>query len=174
MKSMKIVGLYCLLVAATIASTTVAHAQGNNGRGRCMQPFGISFYKVRAGHEDEWRGLFMKWHYPILQYSMEQGTLSEFKLNVPDGHGEGAAWSFAGTYLAPTAVNRGTAPMNRAQLIESLFGDQMDEYVVGEKRRWELTENHWDTNFTELDLTESPLSVYWPSQGGCEAEREAR
>ena len=49
-----------------------------------------------------------------------------------------------------------------------LFGDQMDDYVAGEKRRWQLTSNHWDTDFIELDKSESPLSVYRPSLGGCE------
>ena len=155
----------CLL-SFTCAS---AIAQGNNGRGKCMQPFGISFYKVKAGHEDEWLGLFMTWHYPLLEYGLQHGTLAEFKLNVPDGHGEGSAWTFAGTYLAPTPSERGTAPLDRAELIESLFGDRMEDYVAGEKRRWELTEHHWDTNFTELDLAEDPMSVYLPSKGGCES-----
>jgi len=156
--------IICCLLFFTSANVS---AQGNNGRGKCMQPFGISFYKVQAGHEDEWLGLFMTWHYPLLKYSMKYDTLAEFKMNVPDGHDEGSAWTFAGTYLAPTSEQRGSPPLDRAQLIESLFGDRMDEYVAGEKRRWALTEHHWDTNFTELDLSEETLSVYWPSQGGC-------
>jgi hypothetical protein len=157
----------CCLLSVACSS---ADAQGNNGRGKCMQPFGISFYKVKAGHEDEWLGLFMEWHYPLLEYALEHGTLEEFKMNVPDGHGEGSAWTFAGTYLAPLSDQRGTPPLGRAELIDRLFGDRMDDYVAGEKRRWTLTEQHWDTNFTELDLAESPLSVYWPSQGGCAVE----
>jgi hypothetical protein len=44
----------------------------------------------------------------------------------------------------------------------------MDEYVAGEKRRWELTLRHWDTDFVELDKTEDPLSVYLPSAGSCQ------
>jgi hypothetical protein len=163
MNIVKVLLIGCVL---SVTAGGVA-AQGNNGRGKCMQPFGISFYKVQAGHEDEWLSLFMKWHYPLLEYSLEHGTLAEFKMNVPDGHGEGSAWTFAGTYLAPTSKQRGTPPLDRAQLIDSLFGDNMEDYVAGEKRRWALTEHHWDTNFTELDLEEEPLSVYWPSQGGC-------
>lgn len=157
----------CAILLLVLTSTV--QAQGNNGRGKCMQPFGISFYKVKGGHEDEWLDLFMEWHYPILQYSLQHNTISEFKLNVPDGHGEGAAWTFAGTYLAPLTEDRGSPPLDRAQLIEELFGDRMEAYVAGEKRRWELTERHWDTNFIELDLAESPLSVYHPSPGGCKA-----
>ena len=161
---------HCLYVILLLALTSIAQAQGNNGRGKCMQPFGISFYKVKAGHEDEWLALFMEWHYPILKYSLQHNTLAEFKLNVPDGHGEGAAWTFAGTYLGPKTGDLGSPPLDRAQLIEKLFGDRMEAYVAGEERRWELTERHWDTNFTELDLTESPLSVYLPSLGGCKPD----
>jgi len=60
------------------------------------------------------------------------------------------------------------APLDREQLIERLFADRMDEYVAGEKRRWELTLKHWDTDFVELDMSEEPLSFYNPSSGGCE------
>lgn len=169
MKFLRILIACCLL--SFVFSN--ANAQGNNGRGKCMQPFGISFYKVKAGNEDEWLGLFMEWHYPLIEYSLQHGTLAEFKMNVPDGHGEGSAWTFAGTYLAPLPDKRGKPPLDRAQLIDNLFGDRMEDYVAGEKRRWALTEHHWDTNFTELDLTETPLSVYWPSQGGCSAVRES-
>ena len=88
-------GKHCLYVILLLALTSIVQAQGNNGRGKCMQPFGISFYKVQAGHEDEWLALFMEWHYPILEYSLKHNTISEFKLNVPDGHGEGVSsfWS---------------------------------------------------------------------------------
>ena len=57
-----------------------ASAQGNNGRGKCMQPFGISFYAVKGGYEDEWLVLYMKWHYPLLDYALEHGTLLQHKL----------------------------------------------------------------------------------------------
>lgn len=170
---MKLVRL-ALLLSLVFGAAMAANAQGNNGRGKCMQPFGISFYKVKAGHEDEWLQLFMTWHYPLLEYALEHGTLIEFKLNVPDGHGRDAPWSFAGTYLAPTAQSEASLPVGRAELIENLFGDTMDDYVAGEKRRWELTEQHWDTNFIELDLSESPLSVYRPSAGGCVADSGGR
>ena len=135
-----------------------------------MRPFGISFYKVKAGHEDEWLELFMTWHYPLLEYALDHGTLIEFKMHVPAAHGRGEAWSFAGSYLSPAKGEAASAPLNRRELIEELFGNSMDQYVAGEKRRWELTESHWDTDFIELDLDESPLSVYLPSAGGCEVD----
>lgn len=162
------IGKAFILCCLAVAFTSQVAAQGNNGRGRCMQPFGISFYSVQGGYEDEWLALYMKWHYPLMAYALEQGTLLEHKLFVPDGHGIEAQWSFAASFLYPAAQNRKMAPMGRADLIQELFGDVMDDYVAGEKRRWELTLSHWDTDFIQLDQSENPLSVYLPSSGGCE------
>jgi hypothetical protein len=134
-----------------------------------MQPFGISFYSVKGGYEDEWLALYMQWHYPLMEYALEHGTLLEHKLFVPNGHGIGAPWTFAASFLYPAAQNRESAPLDRAGQIQELFGDQMDEYVAGEKRRWELTLKHWDTDFIQLDKSEDPLSVYLPSGGGCQS-----
>ena len=64
------------LALALLVFASVASAQGNNGRGKCMQAFGISFYLVKPGYEDEWLDLYMKWHYPLLEYALEHGTLA--------------------------------------------------------------------------------------------------
>jgi hypothetical protein len=144
-------GIAVILCCLAIAFSAQVNAQGNNGRGKCMQPFGISFYAIKGGYEDEWLELYMKWHYPL-----------------PSGHGIEAQWTFAVSFLYPAAQDQRSAPLDRAQQIQKLFGDRMDEYVAGEKRRWELTESHWDTDFIELDKTEKPLSVYRPSAGGCQ------
>ena len=148
-----------------------AWAQGNNGRGKCMQPFGISFYEVKPGYEDEWLDLYMTWHYPLLEYALAHGTMLEHRLFVPASHGLEGAWTFAASFLYPSAQDAKPAPLDRAGLIRELFGDRMDAYVAGEKRRWDLTLRHWDTDFIELDKTEHPLSVYLPSAGGCASDR---
>lgn len=157
-----------LLCLVMIIFASFVYAQGNNGRGRCMQPFAVSFYSIKPGHEDEWLALYMKWHYPLMEYALEHGSLLTHKLFVPGGHGQGAKWSFAASFLYPAAQDREPPPLDRAQQIEALFGDRMDEYVAGEKRRWELTLDHWDIDFVELDKMEEPLSVYLPSAGGCQ------
>ena len=102
------------LVMLGLVFASYAHAQGNNGRGKCMQPFGISFYLVKPGYEDEWLDLYMEWHYPLLEYALEQGTLVEHKLFVPDGHGLEGAYTFAASFLAPAAQESATAPLDRA------------------------------------------------------------
>ena len=153
-------------IALLLAST--ANAQGNNGRGKCTESFGISFYLVKGGYEDEWLDLYKKWHYPLMEYALEHGTTLEHKLMVPDGHAQEPQWTFAATFLFPAPQEGALAPLGRAELIQVLFGDRMDEYVAGEKRRWELTLRHWDTDFVELDKTEDPLSVYLPSAGSCQ------
>ena len=74
------IGKLLIACCLTIVLTVQIHAQGNNGRGKCMQPFGISFYAVKGGYEDEWLSLYMKWHYPLMEYALEHGTLLEHKL----------------------------------------------------------------------------------------------
>jgi len=157
-----------ILCAMMFFCIALVNAQGNNGRGKCMQPFGISFYLVEGGFEDEWLDLYMKWHYPLMQYALDNEALLEHKLFVPDGHGMEGQWTFAVSFLFPTSKERKPAPLDRAELIEELYGDQLDDYVAGEKRRWQLTVKHWDTDFVELDKSENPLSVYKPSLGGCQ------
>ena len=163
----KIAKILALCVLAFIF-TAQANAQGNNGRGKCMQPFGISFYSIKGGYEDEWLDLYFKWHYPLMEYALEHETLLEHKLFVPAGHGMTAQWTFAVSFLYSAPQDQKSAPLDRAQLIQELFGDRMDAYVAGEKRRWEITLSHWDTDFIQLDKAENPLSVYTPSPGGCE------
>lgn len=158
-----------LFLFCSVILPPAANAQGNNGRGKCMQPFGISFYLVKPGFEDEWLALYKKWHYPLLEYALEHRTLLEHKLYVPDGHGLEGSWTFAASYLSPASGQARSAPLDRASLIEHLFGDQMEAYVAGERRRWELTLKHWDTDFIQLDKSEEPLSVYLPSAGGCKS-----
>ena len=157
-----------VLSSMIIFLVSIANAQGNNGRGKCMEPFGISFYTVKAGYEDEWLELYMKWHYPLMQYALENGTMLEHKLFVPDGHSIGEQWTFAVSFLFPSSQDRKIAPLDRGELINELFGVQIDDYVAGEKKRWQLTIKHWDTDFIELDKSEIPLSVYKHSFGGCE------
>lgn len=158
-----------VLSCMVIFLTSIANAQGNNGRGKCMEPFGVSFYAVKGGYEDEWLELYMKWHYPLMQYALDNGTILQHKLFVPDGHSHGEQWTFAASFLFPSSQDKKTAPLDRAALIAKLFGDQMNDYVAGEKRRWQITINHWDTDFIELDKSENPLSVYKPSFGGCDS-----
>ena len=159
--------LNILVTWLMLSFASTALAQGNNGRGKCMQSFGISFYLVKGGYEDEWLDLYMKWHYPLMAYALDHGTTLEHKLMVPDGHAQVPEWTFAATFLFPSSGSGASAPLDRAGQIQHLFGDRMEEYVAGEKRRWELTLKHWDTDFIELDKSEDPLSVYLPSAGGC-------
>ena len=74
----------CLLAVFLFTSASLASAQGNNGRGKCMEPFGISFYQVKPGYEDEWLDLYMEWHYPLMEYALEQPA---------DGDIFGSSWT---------------------------------------------------------------------------------
>jgi hypothetical protein len=51
--------------------------------------------------------------------------------------------------------------LSRGELIRKLFPD-IEAYVAGEKRRWELTVDHWDTSLLEIDIDDPNPSVYYP------------
>jgi hypothetical protein len=164
-KAIRNAQVFCIFLILALAG--IAQAQGNNGRGKCMEPFGVSFYEVAPGFEDEWLELYMTWHYPLMEYALEHGALLRHKLFVPAGHGMEGAWTFAVSFLYPATQDAKVAPLDRAVQIKKLFGARMNGYVAGEKRRWQITLRHWDTDFIELDKSEKPLSVYLPSAGGC-------
>lgn len=102
-----------------------------------------------------------------MKYALGHGTTPEHKQMVPDGRAQVPEWTFAATFLFPVSGAGASAPLDRAGQIQHLFGDRMAEYVAGEKRRWELTLKHRNTDFVELDKTDDPLSVNLPSAGGC-------
>ena len=51
--------------------------------------------------------------------------------------------------------------LSRGEVIRKLFPD-IEAYVAGEKRRWELTEDHWDTSLLEIDIDDPNPSVFYP------------
>ena len=54
------IGKTLILCCLLVETSSLVNAQGNNGRRNCMRPFGISFYTIKGGHEDEWLELYMK------------------------------------------------------------------------------------------------------------------
>jgi hypothetical protein len=153
------------LVAAAIglvaATTGDALAQGQNGRGDGKQKVGISYYKTPPGRQDEWLGLYKKYHRQIMQYELDKGVILSSKVYVAGNHAPGQPWDIAIITISPAP---GTAPplgISRGELIKKLFPN-IEEYVAAERQRWALTIDHWDEGLVELDINEEPFSVYYP------------
>lgn len=137
------------------------HAQGQNGRGVGKYKVSISYYKTPPGQQDEWLALYKKYHRPIMEYQIQKGVTLSSKLYAAGNHSPGQPWDFAIINISPPDGEAPKLDLTRAELIRKLFPD-IEDYVHGERRRWELTVNHWDERLVELDLDQEPLSLYYP------------
>lgn len=148
-----------LMVAALFVHGPEAYAQSPNGIVAGQPVIGISYYKVQPGKHDEWLALFKKWHYPLVQEMKREGTISDFKLLIPNVHGKDAGWDFAAITFGGTGSPK--AKVGTAQRIRNVFPD-LTAFEKGEKERWALTVEHWDELTSEIDMNSDPLSLYAP------------
>jgi hypothetical protein len=136
-------------------------AQGNNGAGTGKNVVSVSFYKLPPGRQDEWLALYKKYHLPIMKYEKEHGQVISETIYTRAAHHVSPSWDIAIVVVAPPADKRPKAEKTRGDLIRSLFPD-LDDYVKGERQRWSLTVEHWDEQWTEVDVEKNP-SLYYPA-----------
>ena len=156
------------LVSILLLASSFSFSQGQNGRGACLDSYMTSYYKVKPGYYDEWMDLFKKWHLPVVEYDVKAKGLADYKFFAASGHAIEPDFDFMGMYVfygMPQSYDG--QRLSRPALIEELFGDQMEEYITGERRRWELTEKHWDTRFLQMDPHQEPFSVLYPIFTDC-------
>ena len=151
--------LFALTVAFIFAASN-ASAQATIGAGDGKNVVAVDFYKVPPGKQDEWLALYRKYHYPIMQYQKAHGQVISETVYTRAIHQLSPSWDFAIVIVAPPAEKRPKAELNRSQIIRKLFPD-VEDYVKGEKARWSLTIEHWDENWTEVDIDNHP-SLYEP------------
>lgn len=155
--------VFALLALAFAGIQTVA-AQALSGRALPGKPrVGISYYKVPPGKHDEWLALYKKWHRPIMDAQIKHGTTISSTLYVLSSHQFGGNYDFVIVSVSPAEAK--PYPISRGELIKQLFPD-IEAYVAGEKRRWELTTDHADTSLVEINLDEETPSVYYPLING--------
>lgn len=155
----KLLGFIAVLGMAVAGMQNLA-AQALAGRDLPDRPkVGIGYYKVPPGKHDEWLALYKKWHRPIMEEQIKNGTTISSTLYVLSSHQFNGDYDFAIINVSP--VKPKPMPLSRGELIKKLFPD-IEAYVAGEKRRWELTVNHSDTNLVEINIDEENPSVYYP------------
>jgi len=137
-----------------------AFAQALAGRDLPDRPrVGVSYYKVPPGKQDEWLGLYQKWHRPIMEAQIQAGVTTSSTLYTLRNHQIGSPYDFVIISVSP--ANPKSLGLSRGELIRKLFPD-IEAYVAGERRRWELTVDHWDTSLLEVDITDPNVSLYYP------------
>ncbi|MBO9718090.1 MAG: hypothetical protein J7507_15130 [Pseudoxanthomonas sp.] len=143
-----------------VAGLQAAGAQALSGRDLPDHPrVSVSYYKVPPGKQDEWLALYKKWHRPIMEAQIKAGTTTSSNLYALHNHQVGSPYDFVIISVSPAKPK--PLGLSRGELIRKLFPD-IEAYVAGEKHRWELTVDHWDTSLLEIDIDDPNPSVYYP------------
>lgn len=109
------------------------------------------YYKLVPGGPKEWLALYLKNHNPILQQLMKEGLLKSEKLYERRFHAASPAWDYKVVMVWRDWAALEQAHSREPEIIRSLYPDK-DEHDRQEKRRWELTVEHWDDVLNEVPL----------------------
>ena len=150
------------LAASLLAPATPALSQAMSGRQLEDRPrLSVSYYKAPPGKQDEWLALYLKWHRPIMDYQIKMGVTTSSTVYANAGHSLAPQWDFMIINISPPASQAKKLDKTRGEVIKMLWPN-IDAYVAGEKKRWEMTESHWDQDVMEVDLTAAHPSIYYP------------
>lgn len=147
---MKRFGIYgpLLLVAVLGVALGVGAQAPSAAAGAELQPVVESFYKIAPGKTDEWLELYRKEHLPVLEGRKREGHILEIRILRPFLHQGGPPWDFKVilTYRDFTALG------DRAYFaaIERRLYPEWESHRKAERRRWEVTEKHWDDIMVEV------------------------
>jgi len=108
-------------------------------------------YRVRYGFIDEWWDLFRKYEVPILDRAKELGYVLDYRIYHPQLHtDEASRWD----YRVEITWRDGDASKHEEEIAQALFPDGAAR-KRDDRRRWELTTNHWDLPIYQVDVTRS-------------------
>jgi hypothetical protein len=110
-----------------------------------------AYYRIAPGHIDEWLALYKKYHYPIMQYEIKQGLVKSETMYKRGVHELTPAWDFFVVIVYRDLDAEVQVEKERAQVMKTVFPDKA-EFEAGDKKRWELTTEHWDEKLVEVPL----------------------
>jgi hypothetical protein len=146
-----LVVLCCSLVLLNSSSgPVVAHAQTPTGYSGGPVT-NASFYHIAQGHQEEWLALYKKYHYPIMQYEIKQGLVKSETMYKRGVHELSPAWDFVAVIVYRDMDAEVAVEKERAQVMRTVFPNT-SEFEEGDKKRWELTTEHWDEKLVEVPL----------------------
>jgi hypothetical protein len=148
-------GMSSLWGAAILILGTLIGAKGAEPTGG--EPVTIEYYYKVApggmvpGGPSEWLSLYEKNHHPILKQLAKEGLLLSEKLYERRFHAESPAWDYKVVMVWRDWSALQEASARQPDIIRSLYPDKA-AHDREEKRRWELTERHWDDVLKEVPL----------------------
>ena len=101
-----------------------------------------SYYKIAPGKADEWMELYRTQHLPILRQRQREGHILQIVIYRPFLHQGEPGWDFKVILSYRDFATLG----DRAhfQAIERKLYPDWEAHQRAERRRWEITEKHWD------------------------------
>jgi hypothetical protein len=114
------------------------------------------YYKIvpggmMPGGPSEWLSLYLKNHHPILQQLKKKGLILSEKVYERRFHAESPAWDYKVVMVWRDWAALDEAGAHEPEIIRALFPDKA-AHDREEKRRWELTEKHWDDVLKEVPV----------------------
>ena len=116
------------------------------------QPITIEYYyKLIPGGAAEWLALYRKNHHPILKELVQDGLILSEKLYERRFHAISPAWDYKVVMVWRdwTALQQARP---REDAVTPVLYPNREEHVREEKRRWELTVEHWDDVLKDVPL----------------------
>jgi hypothetical protein len=143
--------LAALAVVFTAWLSAPLVAQGAPPQGGANQPYTIEYYyKCQWGHQAEFKELFLKNHYPLLQKIQATGRILSIKIESPAYHTtEDGRWDYRVTIRYKNSTVATTANPDEEAFTKELWPDQAT-YQKEEQRRFEILLGHWDLPVTDI------------------------
>jgi len=109
------------------------------------------YYKLAPGATQEWLALYKKNHNPILQQLRKEGLIKAENLYERRFHAASPAWDYKVVMVWRDWAALDQAHQREPEIIRALYPNKED-HDRQEKRRWEITEQHWDDVLNEVPL----------------------
>ncbi|HVO56749.1 MAG TPA: hypothetical protein VMT51_03535 [Dongiaceae bacterium] len=134
-----------------LAAVPATFAQGAPPQGAPDKPYTMEYYyKVSWGHQQEFLGLFLKNHFPILQEIQKTGHILSLKIETPANHmTEDSRWDYRVTIVYKNSTVATTQNPDEDAIVKKLYPDQKT-YEKEENRRFEILLAHWDLPVTDV------------------------
>jgi hypothetical protein len=145
-------GALCL-ASVTAGSFGVARVAAES---QTAKPYVVEYYyKVKWGHFDEFKALYIKNHYPLLLREQKLGRIVSMNAAYPVYHaGETARWDMRFTIAWKDAATAND-DFDTSAIVKELYPDQ-EKFKAEERRRFELLIEHMDVPVTVDTLADWP------------------
>jgi len=148
-KAFRILGILILGLGALVSAWG---AEGADGKSVTVE----YYYKIvpggmMPGGPSEWLSLYLRNHHPILRQLKKDGLILSERIYERRFHAESPAWDYKVVMVWRDWAALEESGKREPEIIRSLFPDKA-AHDREEKRRWELTEKHWDDVLKEVPV----------------------